>query len=442
MIHQLAAFFSAVRFRSAGLLLAAALSGAVAPAHARDCLDYASYGGPHGDPPLGGGLLLAGDALDLAVQGGHAYLACGAAGMQVVELSVPTAPVWVGEEPVAGFAAAIAAWGDHAVLGVGSTLRIIDITSAPDPVQLQSLSVGGVVRDVTTEGSLVLASADSAGVVVFDLEGPDPLATLGAVQTSMPALSAAASDDGSTAWVATAAGVEIVSLDGGAPALLGTLVTGRAMSVVVRDGDVLWAASDDGVLIAVDVAEPRTPREFRRHTLPTAAVGLHVEDGFAYVAGDDGLLRIAGVGRRGTYVPLGTLPTPGDVHAVRGVGPYLMMADGAGGIQVGWRQCDLALAVGPAANPRARLLGAVPNPLNPGTTVVYSLESPTRVRISLHDARGRTAAVLLDEDRPRGSHGLEWNGRLADGTRAASGVWYVRMEAGGRVETRALTLLR
>ena len=419
-----------------------ALILAAGPTSARDCLDYATYGGPHGEPPLAGGLLLPTPAVDLSIQAGHAYLACGDGGLWIAELSEPTSPVLVGGLDLLGDAATVAAWGDWALVGVGSVLKVIDITSANDPQWLQSLNVGGRLRDVVMAGSLALAAADSAGLITVDCSVAFPFGSIGAVTTSAPAWSAAASADGATAWVATDAGVEIVALDGAAPMLVGTLVTGRAMRRVVRDGDLLWAAADDGLLLACNLTDPRAPREIRRHTIAAPVLDMNIASGFATLVCADGRVRIAGVDRRGVLVPMGTLTTPGETQAVAAFGPYLAFADGPGGIQIAWHQCDLVLDAGIGIEPRARLMGVVPNPLNPGTTVIFALAAAADVRITLHDARGRTVADLLDEHRSAGTQQVKWDGRLADGGRAPSGVWYVRMEAGGRVVTSALTLLR
>ena len=429
------------QFKHLGLLATAVVLVAV-PIFARECLDYATYGGPHGDPPLAGGLLLPASAVDLAVQAGHAYLACGDGGLQIVELSDPTSPVLVGELDLLGEAATIAAWGDWALVGVGATLKVVDITSADDPQWRQSLTVGGRLRDVTMAGSLAVIAADTAGLIIITCETTLPFSDVSSVTTSAPAWSAAVSADGATAWVATDAGVEIVALDGDVPALLGTLVTGRAMRRVVREGEVLWAATVDGLLLACDLADPRAPRELRRHTIASPVLDLHIAAGFATLVCADGRVRIAGVDGRGVLVPMGSLVTPGSACAVAAFGPYLAFADGPGGLQIAWGPCDLILEAGIGDEPRARLMGVVPNPLNPGTTVIFSLAAPTHVSITLHDARGRTVAGLLDERRPAGAQQVIWDGRLADGGRAPSGVWYVRMEAGGRVQTSALTLLR
>jgi hypothetical protein len=81
--------------------------------------------------------------------------------------------------------------------------------------------------------------------------------------------------------------------------------------------------------------------------------------------------------------------------------------------------------------------GAAPNPFPDRTTIWFSVGGRTDVRLTVFDALGREVAVLLDEAVEAGAHGV-----VFDGARLASGVYTWRLEAGGRVETGRLTLIR
>lgn len=64
-----------------------------------------------------------------------------------------------------------------------------------------------------------------------------------------------------------------------------------------------------------------------------------------------------------------------------------------------------------------------PNPFHDSTTIFYSLTRDSRVRLRLFDAAGRQVRVVLEADRPVGSHRLEF-----DATGLASGLYYLRLE--------------
>ena len=78
-----------------------------------------------------------------------------------------------------------------------------------------------------------------------------------------------------------------------------------------------------------------------------------------------------------------------------------------------------------------------PNPFNPVTWIPFTLARPFPVRLSVHNLLGQEVAVLVDRVLPAGGHQVPFRaGRLA------SGLYLVTLEAGGRAETRTVTLLR
>jgi hypothetical protein len=85
---------------------------------------------------------------------------------------------------------------------------------------------------------------------------------------------------------------------------------------------------------------------------------------------------------------------------------------------------------------------AFPNPFNPSVRI--SFENPARgpVRGVLYDAAGRRVATLVSGVLAAGAHAVEWDGREAGGAAAASGVYFLRVHAGGLQESIKLVLLR
>jgi len=83
-----------------------------------------------------------------------------------------------------------------------------------------------------------------------------------------------------------------------------------------------------------------------------------------------------------------------------------------------------------------------PNPFNPSTTIEYTLAETSPVRVTVFDTRGALVAVLVDEPRAQGRHTARWDGRAADGSSAASGVYFFRLEAGKQTLTRKMVLLK
>jgi hypothetical protein len=88
------------------------------------------------------------------------------------------------------------------------------------------------------------------------------------------------------------------------------------------------------------------------------------------------------------------------------------------------------------------LLQNRPNPMGPLTTIAYRLAQAGDVRLRIFDAGGRYITTLRDGREPAGFHETHWNGTDATGRPMASGVYFYRLEAPGRDESRKLLLAR
>jgi hypothetical protein len=78
-----------------------------------------------------------------------------------------------------------------------------------------------------------------------------------------------------------------------------------------------------------------------------------------------------------------------------------------------------------------------PNPFNPVTTIAFGLPTDQHVRIDIYDITGRLLTSLANGSYPAGTHQVRWNA-----ANYASGVYLVRMQAEGRIQTRKMTLIK
>lgn len=84
-----------------------------------------------------------------------------------------------------------------------------------------------------------------------------------------------------------------------------------------------------------------------------------------------------------------------------------------------------------------------PNPMGAaGTTIAFTLATPADASVRVFDASGREVAVVLPRSRQQGTVSLRWNGRDARGALVPAGVYFYRLEAAGRAESRRLVILR
>lgn len=83
-----------------------------------------------------------------------------------------------------------------------------------------------------------------------------------------------------------------------------------------------------------------------------------------------------------------------------------------------------------------------PNPFNPVTKIRFAIARAEPVRLRVYDARGRLVSTLLDGSMPAGTHEVSWAGRNQAGQPAASGVYFYKLESGGRSMSRRMVLLK
>lgn len=115
----------------------------------------------------------------------HVYVAAGSAGLHVVDVSNPAAPVIVATRDTPGNANDVRVAGNYAYVADGSAgLQIIDITNPRTPTIAGAVSVGGSALDVAVAGSVAYIAAGSAGVVVVNVATPAAPIVAGSVRTS------------------------------------------------------------------------------------------------------------------------------------------------------------------------------------------------------------------------------------------------------------------
>lgn len=99
-------------------------------------------------------------------------------------------------------------------------------------------------------------------------------------------------------------------------------------------------------------------------------------------------------------------------------------------------------APAPGALPPDLAATTAPNPFRARTTIRFALHRPERTRIRFFNLAGEEIAALVHSPREAGWQEVEWDGRNVQGQRLASGVYFYRIEAGGRAASGRLVFLR
>jgi hypothetical protein len=199
-------------------------------------------------PHIVGSLDVGGNANDVKVGNGVVFVAAGPA-LVAVDVSDPTAPVTAGSVAVPGTAQGLAVRGAVAYVGTTSGLAIVDITDPRVPLVLGTLATGGAVGGLDVNGTVAVLAGAVAG------NGASGVAT---VDVSDPAQ----------------------------PTLLGHLVTTAAQRVV-SDGATAFLADYTGSLATIDIRTPAAPRLLARETGSLGGYLLDVAKQGAFTFGAD-----------------------------------------------------------------------------------------------------------------------------------------------------------
>ena len=83
-----------------------------------------------------------------------------------------------------------------------------------------------------------------------------------------------------------------------------------------------------------------------------------------------------------------------------------------------------------------------PNPFNPVTTIEYSVNQESRVRLQVFDARGRLVRTLVNRAVLPNNYKVLWDGRDSSGNPVASGIYFYRMISDHFIATKKMILLK
>jgi hypothetical protein len=84
-----------------------------------------------------------------------------------------------------------------------------------------------------------------------------------------------------------------------------------------------------------------------------------------------------------------------------------------------------------------RLLQNYPNPFNPSTVISYQLAGNSEVSLKVYDMLGREVATLVEERKSAGSYQVNF-----DASSLSSGMYIYRLQAGGKVFTQKMMLIK
>lgn len=443
--------------------------------------------------------------VDLAVDppSGRAYLAAMSGGLQVVDISDPSAPALLASLPfseqvssVAVIDASLVVVGRRAPGGIGG-LSFVDVTIPTAPALRGEAAIPFAdPRAIAVKDTIAFVADASQGLLSIGFGDPDNPVQIG-TSSGFPARDLNLS--GNSLLVGTRSdGLQIVNVAlAGAPQLQSTIFTPPIHGIARSGSSAALFLGDEGAIV-IDVADPFAPVFRGPIQVPgSPRDGVWVGDTLL-VAARYSLERFL-ASPTPASVPALQIELEEDVLAPRARISWSVAAPPTGPALVGWNLYRDTLPVpASAGNPigvsvndallppsateliddavpsgvslRYRLEGffedgsarklaegflqiaaaspavgrAYPNPFTPGSgvaTVPFSISDPGSVEATVHDTHGRVVRRLTVTT-AAGFGAAMWDGRNGSGRPVSSGIYFIRIRGPGLDQASRVVLVR
>ncbi len=92
--------------------------------------------------------------------------------------------------------------------------------------------------------------------------------------------------------------------------------------------------------------------------------------------------------------------------------------------------------------PLVSKLNIYPNPFNPETRITFSLGRDEKVHLEIYNIKGQKVRTLCHDFLKQGSHQYIWNGTDDRNNAVGSGVYFVKLVAGKKTQTKKIMLIK
>jgi hypothetical protein len=87
-------------------------------------------------------------------------------------------------------------------------------------------------------------------------------------------------------------------------------------------------------------------------------------------------------------------------------------------------------------------LNNYPNPFNPETTISYTLNKSSQVKLEVYNILGQHVATLVDQPQTAGNHAIVWNGKDKNGNKLSSGIYLSKLSSDAQVKMGKMILMK
>jgi hypothetical protein len=368
---------------------------------------------------------------------GKVYVAYGAAGLRIVDVSNPTSATLLSTTPLGGDSRGVVVSGNYAYVAArDSGVFVVDVTDPSNPAKLNTLKITRA-NGIAASGAYLYVAAGDSGMGIVNNTTPATPVLLG--------YSHPGGQKGEN--VAVAGNVigltdysKILFYDNTTPAA----PVGKGVTTSFKTGNEGFAIAgnfayvpDGDTMKIFNIANLQTPTQVSKIFTGGYGYMSAVAGNYCYVASEATGVRVIDITNPAVPTEAGYYDGVPQSRGVIANGAYCYVAEKTDGLSV-YRNDLLTSVAGEGTSPlRFDLLQNYPNPFNPSTEIGFRVSVSGVVKITVFDMLGREVALLVNEKREPGNYTATWN---ANGL--ASGMYFYRMEASTFSSVRKMMLIK
>ena len=271
----------------------------------------------------------------ITVSGNYAYVADGGYGLQIVDISTPSNPTFVGTCDTPGWAHDITVAGNYAyVADDDKGLQVVDISTPSNPILIGTYDTLGTAYDIAVSNNYAYVTDYSKCLQVVDISTPSNPTLIGTYDT--PSFTWDVALSGNYAYVTNPyIGLQIADISiPSNPTHVGTYyTTGLTYGVAVL-GNYAYLTNRDGGLQIVDISTPSNPTFVGTCDTPGWAVDIAVLGNYAYIADCDKGIQVVDISTPSNPILIGTYDTLGTAYDIAVSNNYAYVADIGNGLVI------------------------------------------------------------------------------------------------------------
>lgn len=326
-------------------------------------------------------------------------------------------------------------YADYVLLGgYDGLLYIVDVSNAAEPSIVSTYNAGFYIQDIKVNETYAYVSTYDSGIQILDISDPEnPL------HVSAYSITGTYFSDiyvqGNIAYLAVQGfGLEIVDIsDPANPEFVSELpLSGNCHHVFVLD-NYAYLTSTTAYHI-VDISDILHPRQITAWGSQGTGRDIYSDGHYVYMANED--VWIIDISDLPNCYEVSRYITPGRTNQIYVDSSYIYVADRSSFMIFRFNPTGIDDDIsGLPAN--FALMQNYPNPFNAHTEIRFDLRSSVSVQLSVYDILGRHIETLIDSRKPAGSYNIIW-----DAGDLPSGVYFYKLQAGDLTESRKCLLLK